>query len=235
MKIKNAPKVIGLIPDGNRRWSKRNSLSLLNGYQLGVQKFIDFSKWCLDYGVQNINVWAFSTENFKRDRIEINMLFNLYKKAASDPGILNQLTDLNTKFRIIGNTRLLPAGLYSTLHTLENKTSKNTSGVINMLIGYGGRDDVMHAAKEYAKRVLKMGRLYDLSSSTFKKLLISSSVPDVDLVIRTSSEERLSDFLPWQIGYAEFYFSDKLWPDFTRNDLRKAVFDYSKRQRRFGK
>lgn len=235
MKIKNAPRVIGLIPDGNRRWAKSHSLSLLSGYQLGVQKFIDFSKWCKDYGVKNISVWAFSTENFKRDKSEISMLFSIYKKAANDKNILAQLNENDTKFRMVGNENLLPKDLYRDLLKVEKETSGNKSGVINMLIGYGGRDDIIHAAKEYAKNALKIGKLYELSDSTFKKLLISHSVPDVDFVIRTSSEERLSDFLPWQIGYAEFYFSDKLWPDFNKSDLKSALFEYSKRHRRFGK
>ncbi|MDE1825102.1 MAG: di-trans,poly-cis-decaprenylcistransferase [Candidatus Micrarchaeota archaeon] len=234
MAIEKVPKAIALIPDGNRRWALGHKLSMLNGYSLGVKKFIDFSEWCKDYGVKNITVWAFSTENFKRPKREIDALFNIYERAAKDPEMLQRLQRNQTKFNVIGDRSQLPKGLRSALERLERETRNCTDRVINMLIGYGGKEDILHAAKEYARSVIKIGKVFTLTDSSFKKYLRSYAIPEIDFVIRTSSEERISGFLPWQISYSELYFADKLWPDFSREDLKKALAEYGRRSRRFG-
>ena len=234
MQKANVPKTIALIPDGNRRWASGNKLSVLSGYQLGVKKFIDFSEWCLDYGVRNITVWAFSTENFNRPKHEVNALFKIYKKAATDPKIIARLHKNKTRFNVIGDRSMLPKDLLVPLEKIEKQTEHYSDRVINMLIGYGGKEDILHAVREYAQSVLRIGKVFTLTDETFKKYLRSYAIPDIDFVIRTSNEERTSGFLPWQIGYSELYFADKLWPDFSRSDLKRAIVEYGKRNRRFG-
>lgn len=229
---KRIPKTLAIIPDGNRRWARAHRFSMLNGYNIGVKKFIQFSEWCIEYGVTNIAVWAFSTENFKRTSTETNVLFGIYKRMANDGSILNMLQENQARFRVVGNKDLLPNDLKEALSRLESKTKNYKECVINMLVGYGGRDDILHAVKNAVKNVKNAAMV---SEETIQKYLISSIVPEVDLVIRTSGEKRLSGFMPWQTEYSELYFSKKLWPDFTKKDLRGALNDYGKRQRRFGK
>lgn len=233
MHIRNAPKVLGLIPDGNRRWARRQSLSFLDGYRQGVEKFIDFADWCAGYGVKNISVWAFSTENFNRPSPERNALFSIYKKVAGDNKIISRLHENEIKFNVVGNVALLPQDLSRALKKIEVETGAYKDRVINMLIAYGGRDDIIHAATQMVRDAVDKG-VKNFSEKLFRAYMFSSSVPDIDLVIRTSGEERLSGFMPWQSGYSELYFSKKLWPDFTKRDLQLALAEYARRQRRFG-
>lgn len=232
MTSKQVPKTLALIPDGNRRWARSHRLSILSGYDIGIKKFISFSEWCTQYGINNIAVWAFSTENFKRDSAETSTLFSLYGKVAKDRSIIERLHRNRTRFRVIGNKSLLPPDLRKSLSRLEAETSRYKERVINMLIGYGGRDDIMHAVRSAVRNVKNAAMV---SESTIERYLISSAVPEIDLVIRTSGEKRLSGFMPWQTEYSELYFSKKLWPEFTKKDLQGALADYSRRQRRFGK
>lgn len=224
MAFQNLPKTVALIPDGNRRWARMHSLSVLDGYNLGVKKFIDFGEWCADYGINRLTVWAMSSDNVKRADKEVKTLFSVYKKVANDKDILERLHNTNTHVNIIGNLKLLPTDLVHALHKVEEETSMYTERVINMLMGYGGRDDLIVAAQNYQG-----------TPASFEKSLMSSKVEDLDMIIRTSGEKRLSGFLPWQSYYSELYFSKKLWPDFTKRDLHSALNDYSKRERRFGR
>ncbi|MEM3781801.1 MAG: polyprenyl diphosphate synthase [Candidatus Micrarchaeaceae archaeon] len=228
------PYVIGLIPDGNRRWARKHRLSFAEAYDMGIQKFISFAEWCKDYGIKNITVWSFSTENFKRTAVERHMLFSLYQRVFSDRAIINRLHENKTRFKAIGEMWRLPKALQKTLNGVEKETRHYKDRVINMLIAYGGRDDILHAAKAAAEKYAELRRLR-LSQNSLKSLMMSSNVPDIDLIIRTSGEERLSGFMPWQSAYSELYFSKKLWPDFTKQDLHNAVLEYGRRQRRFGR
>jgi len=232
MRFSSIPRSLALIPDGNRRWAKSHRLSVLDGYNLGVKKFVDFSEWCMDYGIHDLTVWALSSENIKRSPNEVRALFRIYRNVARDKNILDRLQQNETKVNIISNDKLLPRDLFESLKALEKKTENNMKGVINMLIGYGGKDDIIHATQK-ASELMNQG--YKVTADTFQKYLISSQVPEIDFVIRTSGEMRLSGFIPWQISYAELYFSGKLWPDFTRRDLYYALAEYEKRDRRFGK
>ena len=227
------PKTIALIPDGNRRWAKMHRFSVFNAYKWGVSKFIDFSEWCVDYGINSITVWAFSTENASRDNKEIGALFRIYKSTADDGKLLARLKATETSIRIVGNTSLLPKDLLASLKNLERHTRKHSKRVINILIGYGGKDDILHAAKELVKEI--RDKPMRVTEQLFKTYLVSNAIPDIDLIIRTSGEHRLSGFIPWQSNYSELYFSKKLWPDFNKRDLKKALVDYSRRQRRFGR
>ncbi len=232
MRPQKLPKTLALIPDGNRRWARSHSLNLLNGYEMGVNKFISFSEWCMQYGINNIVVWAFSTENFKRKKIETRTLFSIYGKVAQDEAIIKRLHKNQTRFVVVGNMDLLPKGLRASLNKLEEETRIYQKRVINMLIGYGGRDDLLSAVRNTVKSAKDAA---SVTESLFGKMLLSSSVPCIDLVIRTSGEQRLSGFMPWQTEYSELYFTKKLWPEFTKGDLRAAISEYGRRQRRFGK
>ena len=232
MRPKQLPKTLALIPDGNRRWARSHRLSILSGYDLGVKKFISFSEWCVQYGISSIAVWALSTENLSRNKRETETLFRIYKKAATDRSILAKLHRNKTRLRVVGNKKLLPKDLRSALEKLESETRRHKEHVINMMIGYGGHDDIIHAVKGALERV-KDATL--MSDELFQSYLLSKAIPQIDFVIRTSGEQRLSGLMPWQTGYSELYFSKKLWPDFTKKDLHMALLDYSRRQRRFGR
>ncbi|MDE1823519.1 MAG: di-trans,poly-cis-decaprenylcistransferase [Candidatus Micrarchaeota archaeon] len=226
------PETIALIPDGNRRWAHQHKMSVFNGYELGVGKFIDFSRWCMDYGINNVSVWALSPENLKRNRNEVRALFTIYKKVANDRKMLDMIHDNRARVNIIGKSSLLPKDLYKALHQLELETAHYRGRTMNLLIGYGGREDIFHAARNFANDVKKG---FGATVERFKSELLSSAVPDLDLIIRTSGERRLSGFMPWQSYYSELYFSNKLWPDFTKRDLNLALLEYGKRERRFGR
>lgn len=232
MDTDNIPNAVAVIPDGNRRWAKRHKLSFLSGYQYGVQKFIDFSEWCKEFGVRNISVWALSTENINRSRTEVNALFNIYRRFSRDKDLIERLHRNETKFLIVGNRRLLPRDLDKSLARIEEETSIYNTRTINLLIGYGGREDIITAVKKVIAEKVRYST--SVTEQLFRRFLESSIVPDIDFVIRTSGEERLSGFLPWQASYAELYFSKKLWPDFERRDFKKALNDYGRRHRRFG-
>ncbi|MHB1830439.1 MAG: polyprenyl diphosphate synthase [Candidatus Micrarchaeaceae archaeon] len=232
MPFSSIPKSLALIPDGNRRWARSHRLSILDGYNLGVKKFIDFSEWCMGYGINNLTVWALSSENVKRSTYEVKALFNIYRRVSKDRSIMDRLESNGIRVNVVSNKKLLPKDLVSMLEGIEKKTENNKKGVINMLMEYGGKDDLVYAARRIAALAEK-GR--EISADIFKSCLLSYQVPEIDMIIRTSGEQRLSGFVPWQTSYSELYFSKKLWPDFTRKDLNYALLEYDKRDRRFGK
>ena len=229
----NPPKHIAIIPDGNRRWSRENKFSLMSSYDLGIKKFIDVSVWAKELGVNTISVWALSTENLvNRSKMELNTLFKLYNRASRDPEILDTLNKNNARVRVVGNTKALPKYLRDSLKYLESKSKRNDGLSINVLIGYGGKEDLLYAVKRIVE---SKSRKIKLTYDAIKESLRTSMLPDIDLIIRTSGEMRLSGLLPWQACYSELYFSKKYWPSFDKNDLKRAISSYSERNRRFGK
>lgn len=234
-KITNPPRHIALIPDGNRRWSRLNRLRLLQGYSMGINKFIEFATWAKEYGVKTISVWALSTENLRnRTGAELRILYGLYIKAAKDPKILKRLIQNRARLKIIGDRSSLPRNLRVALADIERKTRNYKELTINLLLNYGGREDIVHSVQEMASDV-KRNRKIKVNEEYVKEHLRTSALPDVDLVVRTSGEMRLSGLLPWQAAYSELYFAKKYWPDFDKEDFRKAIGTFSRRQRRFGK
>ncbi len=233
MNLDARPKTLAIIPDGNRRWAKKHRLGVLNGYSSGIEKFVEFSRWCKEYGIDSVTVWALSTENLSRPRHELGTLFKLYKKMATDKKFIAELHETGTRIRVIGRKNMLPKDLADSFTGLEEATKDHKERVINMLLAYGGKDDILEAAKRAVVELMNKStaRVEEL----FEKSLISYGMPSIDLIIRTSGEQRLSGFMPWQSDYSELYFSKKLWPDFTRRDLKAALDDYAKRQRRFGR
>ncbi len=228
MAYERIPKTLALIPDGNRRWARMNKLSALNGYSYGVNKFIEFSEWCVKSGINNVTVWAFSSDNINRPRREVNALFRIYEKAAKDSKIIDMLHGNKLRINIISNPEVVPKKLVAALKGIEDETAEYRDRVVNILLGYGGREDIGFALN-------KMKRMRSFSVSEFSKNLMSRTIPNIDMIIRTSGEMRLSGFIPWQSTYSELYFSKKLWPDFTKRDFNMALAEYSKRERRFGK
>lgn len=231
-KIMSPPGHIAIIPDGNRRWAREHMLDLYRGYNLGIKKFIDVSLWAKKLGVRTISVWALSTENLSnRSQHELGVLYSLYKRAAYDKSLLKKLEVNKASINIIGDASKLPKDLNKALQSVKEKTKGNDELSINILLDYGGREDLLYAAKRLMNKKGKVKLTYE----TLKQNLRSAMIPDIDLVIRTSGEQRTSGLLPWQTSYSEFYFSKKYWPSFNRNDLRVAIEDFSNRQRRFGK
>jgi undecaprenyl diphosphate synthase len=228
------PRHVALIPDGNRRWSRKHRLALLQGYNLGIKKFIEFSEWLKQFGVNTLSVWALSTENIiGRNKRELAVLYSLYVKAANDPDVIARLIKNRARIRIVGDTSLLPERVRKAFRRLEDKTRKYRDYTINMLVAYGGREDITYALKRIA--AAKVRSPVRIDEGIIGKNLRSASLPNVDMVIRTSGEARVSGLLPWQTGYSELYFAKKYWPDFEKKDLKKALDTFSKRQRRFGK
>ena len=224
------PQHVALIPDGNRRWSRENRLKTFNGYEAGIKKFIDFSVWLKGFGVKTLTVWALSIDNItSRNSAELSALYELYIKAANDPAILKKLDDNRSKVNVVGNLSILPAGVRAALKKVEKRTKRYGDFTINLLVAYGGRYDLSVAMR----RILKEGT--GLSEAAIERNLLTASIPDADMIIRTSGEQRLSGFLPWQSAYSELYFSKKYWPDFQRADLGRAMRNFSSRQRRFGR
>ena len=234
--IEAIPENVGLIPDGNRRWAKTHKMDLLRGYDAGINKFLDFSLWLRDLGAKTLTVWALSTENIKnRKKNELDALYKLYIKTTKDKRALGIIRDNKVKIRVIGNMNLLPDKVRRALKGLERDTRNNRGFKINLLIGYGGRDDIIYAFKKFYAHAMKIGRRIAVNEDVLRSSLRTYAVPDPDLVIRTSGEMRLSGFLPWQTAYSELYFAEKYWPEFQIDDLKKALTEFQKRKRRYGK
>ncbi len=227
------PKHIAIIPDGNRRWVSKNRTKLYSGYSLGIRKVIDISLLAKKHGVKILTIWALSTENIKkRNRNELNLLYRLYAVTAKDKEILEILRKNSVKVKIIGNLNILPENLKKALSFLQAKTRHYKDLTINLLVGYGGREDIEYMIKKIRAKLIDNP---NASLNSINNYLRTAIVPDVDLIIRTSGEMRLSGFLPWQSSYSELYFSKKYWPDFGEEDLKKAIKTFSERNRRFGK
>ncbi len=231
----NVPDHLALIPDGNRRWSRSRRLNLLYGYDIGIKKFVDFSMWLKELGSSTVTVWALSTENIKnRSKSELNVLYRLYIKASYDSSILDKLKRNGAKVVVIGNMSKLPKNVVKALEHLERVTRSNNKFTINILIAYGGREDIIYAAKRMVRdRIAR--KINQINSKIIRSYMMTAALSDPDLIIRTSGELRTSGFLPWQSSYSELYFSKKYWPDFNRDDLKKAIREFSARQRRYGR
>ncbi len=225
------PQHIAIVPDGNRRWGELNGVSKQEAYETGIRKISDVLGWCQEQEIPMLTMWGFSTENFKRDSDEISNLFTLFENDLLT--LLtrkNELLKKDVRIRFLGRTNLFPqkiAGMFSQVEQLTRGAEKYS---LNLLLAYGGRQEIIDAANS----AIKEGVTH-FDEEILSKHMYTSGLPDPDLIIRTSGERRLSGFLPWQSVYSELYFSEKLWPDFSRNDFDEAILFYEKTQRRFGK
>ena len=230
MEEKKIPRHIAIIPDGNRRWSDQKGISRKEGYKIGIEHIGDVLKWSRDAGVEIVTMWGFSTENFKRDEEEITGLFELFKKNLLEGLSTKDDEGKKIKVKFLGRIHLFPKEIQYLFKKIEDKTKNSGPYQLNLLLSYGGRNEIVDAVNSIIKEGTK-----EVTEETISRHLYTKDIPDPDLVIRTSGEQRLSGLLPWQTTYSEFYFSEKLWPDFSRDDFDAALETYAKRKRKFGK
>ena len=235
MNEKIMPRHIAIIMDGNRRWAKEHKLDGSFGHKKGAEVLETVAKYCNKIGIEALTVYAFSTENWKRTKEEVGailLLLNMYLDKFLKTADLE-----NIKLRVIGDReKNMPEEIKTKMIQMEEKTKNNTGLKFNIAFNYGGRDEIVKATQKIAQQV-KDGKLNieDITEDTISNNLYTAGLPDPDLLIRTSGELRTSNFLPWQITYSEFMFLDKYWPDFTTDDIDKAIEEFSKRHRRVGK
>lgn len=230
---KEIPKHIGIIMDGNGRWAKKRFLPRILGHRRGAEALDRLLKAADGMGIEHITVYAFSTENWKRAEDEVSGLMNLMREYIQDYIRDNETSRL--KIDSIGDLSVLDEDIQQNIKLLK-EISKDKPGInLHIAINYGGRDEIKRAFKTMANAI-KSGEIApdEISEELIASYLDTAGVPDPELIIRTSGEYRLSNFLPWQSAYSEFYFTDKLWPDFTIDDLKDAIASYQNRDRRFG-
>jgi len=230
------PEHVAIIMDGNRRFATDLGLALDAGHLFGRDKVEEVMEWCFELKIKNLTLYAFSTENFKRDTGEVELLMKLCKneldKAAKDSRIhKNQV-----RVRVIGHIESLPKDIRESAQVLLNETKNYDKYSLNIALAYGGREEIVRAIRNIAKDV-KGGslKIKDITEPTVSKYMYTNELPDPDLILRTSGEERISNFLLWQLAYSELYFSDVFWPVFSKRDFLKAIRTCQQRKRRFGK
>ncbi len=228
------PKHLAIIMDGNGRWAKQKGMLRAIGHENGTKAVRTTVESCAKLGIENLTLYAFSTENWNRPKLEVDTLMKLLVSSLKKE--INTLLDNNIKLNAIGNLSLLPKKVSKELQEVINLTSKNTHMNLTLALSYGSREELVTAVKEISNKV-KNNIISEesIDQSVINKHLYTNNLPDVDLLIRTSGEQRISNFLLWQIAYAELYFTPVLWPDFTEQHLSEAIIEYQKRERRFGK
>ena len=230
----NLPKHLAIIMDGNGRWAKKQGMLRVFGHEKGTKSVKQTVENCAKLGIEFLTLYAFSTENWNRPKIEVDTLMKLLISALKKE--VKTLQENNIKLNAIGNLDSLPYSVKKELQEVITKTEKNTRMTLTLALSYGARDEIINAVKIISEKVKNNIISTDaIDESIINQHLYTQNMPDVDLVIRTSGEHRISNFLLWQIAYAEFYFTDVLWPDFNEEELQKALISYQKRERRFGK
>lgn len=229
----NVPKHVAIILDGNGRWAKKRSMPRNYGHVQGAKTVEQIIEDGYNMGIEYITVYAFSTENWKRSNDEVSALMKLLQNYLID--CIERSTRNNMKVRVIGDKSGLDKNIVERINELEKATQNATGLKFTIAINYGGRDEICRAFRKIADEVSEhLLKPEDITESLISARLDTAGLPDPDLLIRTSGEERLSNFLPWQLAYTEFYFTDVLWPDFTKEDLLAAIRYYNGRERRFG-
>ena len=229
----NLPKHIAIIMDGNRRWAKKKGLDPKLGHREGAKALENIALYANEIGLKYLTVYAFSTENWKRAEDEVSALMLLLQNYLER--FSKKADAYNIKINILGDIEVLNDGLKKQIKEAIEKTKNNTGLVLNVAFNYGGRAEIIKATKEIVKRVQNGElNLEDINDAEFEKGLYTAGQPDPDLLIRTSGELRTSNYLPWQIVYSEFYFTDKFWPEFDNEELLKSIYEFQKRNRRFG-
>lgn len=229
----NIPKHIAIIMDGNGRWAKERGLPRTAGHRAGIDRIKEIIRAASELGVKVITFFAFSTENWVRPKKEVGMLMH-YLDNFLDRQV-RQLDKENARFKVIGKDKLLPENLVAKIRKGEARTRDNSGLTVILALNYGARQEIVDAAKKFAGAVLEgKADLESLDTGKFGEYFYTAGLPDPDLLIRTSGEMRISNFLLWQLSYAELYFPKKYWPDFKTEDLKKAIRIYQNRERRFG-
>lgn len=228
------PNHVAVIMDGNGRWAKNRTLPRIMGHQRGVDTLKDLLRCCQDWGIPALTVYAFSTENWGRPEEEVKFLMTLFERVLRRE--LDEMMKENVRIHFIGNLNSLPQSLQDEISYSMEKTATNSGINFSVATNYGGRQEIINACQKIADQV-KQGliNVNDINEKLFESYLYTSGIPNPDLLIRTSGEMRLSNFLLWQMAYAEIYVTQTLWPDFDRTEFQKALLDYQQRNRRFGK
>jgi len=232
--LKSLPKHISIIMDGNGRWAKQKGFLRALGHEEGTKAVRDVVEGSAELGIENLTLYAFSTENWNRPKLEVDTLMRLLVTSLKKE--IKTLLKNDIKLNAIGNLHTLPKKAQRELNEVIEKTKNNNRMTLTLALSYGSREELIHAVKDISQKVKNEELSLDaIDESIINQHLYTQNLPDVDLLIRTSGEQRISNFLLWQIAYAELYFSPILWPDFRREDLYEAIYNYQTRERRFGK
>lgn len=232
MNKEEIPQHIAIIMDGNGRWAKIRNENRIQGHIKAKKSVRESIEFCVEKKIKYLTLFAFSTENWKRPKLEVQALMNLLNNVISDE--LNTLKNQNIKLKVIGDLSPLPKKTKESLEIAINETSKNKGLCLILAINYSGKWDIFNATKKILETKQKLD-LANFNEKVFEKNLSTYNIPDPELIIRTSGEERISNFYLWQAAYSELYFTDILWPDFNKNELNNAIFEFKNRNRRFGK
>lgn len=228
------PKHVAIIMDGNGRWAKKQGFLRAFGHESGTKSVKEIIKASVEIGIENLTLYAFSTENWNRPKLEVDTLMKVLINALKKE--VDTLQKHNIKLNAIGNLEMLPKTAQNQLLEVINLTKTNNTMTLTLALSYGSREELTNAVRIISEKVKNNIISIDaIDDSIINEHLYTHNLPDVDLVIRTSGEHRISNFLLWQIAYAELYFTDILWPDFKEEDLYEAILSYQKRERRFGK
>ena len=230
----NIPKHVAIIMDGNGRWARKHGLPRSAGHQRGIKRIKEIVKSASELGIKILTLFAFSTENWQRPKREVDMLMRAFLNFLEKD--ISELNKNNICFRVIGRGKPLSEELLNKIRQAESLTSSNSGLTVVLALNYGGRTEIVDAAARLFESIQKGAyEISQVSEETFSRFLYAPDLPSPDLLIRTSGELRLSNFLLWQLAYTELYFTKKYWPDFTEDDLIKAIVEYQKRERRFGR
>ena len=236
MKTVNLPKHVAIIMDGNGRWASERGLPRVAGHRAGVQSVREVVKACIDLGIPVLTLYAFSQENWKRPKKEVAVLMELLDYFLNKE--IKNLKQQGVRFNAIGRTEALPPAVLTKLKEAVESTRANSQLIFNIALNYGARTEILDAVREILREARThpshLNGFAELTEDYFSQRLYTRGLPDPDLLIRTSGEMRLSNFLLWQLSYAEIYITKKYWPDFTKEDFVKAIREYQKRERRFG-
>jgi len=230
----NLPKHIAIIMDGNGRWAKEKGFLRVFGHENGTKSVKTTVESCAELGIENLTLYAFSTENWNRPKLEVKTLMQLLISSLKKE--MNTMQKNSIRLNAIGNLEHLPARVRKELLHVIDETKENTRMTLTLALSYGSRDELINATKQICDKVKNnIISVENIDETLINQHLYTQNLPDVDLLIRTSGEKRISNFLLWQIAYAELYFTDVYWPDFTNENLYEAIINYQKRERRFGK
>ncbi len=225
--MKYSPEHVGIIMDGNGRWATKRGLPRMMGHNAGVKRLIKILPYIYERGVKCVSLYAFSTENKFRPAEEVDNLMKLLSKNLQK--LSDEIADKDIKFSVMGDTDFLPSDVRETIKALTEQTKHKQGGYLNVALNYGAQDEILRAVN------LAVKKRKELNKQEFSELLYTAGLPALDLIIRTGGEKRLSNFMLYQAAYAELYFTDILWPDFTEKEVDKALDFYEKRNRRFGR
>ena len=225
------PRHIAIILDGNGRWAKKRGLPRTAGHAVGSETFRKIATYCKNIGVEYLTVYAFSTENWNRPEEEVGTIMKLLGKYLNEA--IDTMERDHIRMKIFGDIGRLPAELQKLVEKTDEISQRYEGFQANICLNYGGRDEIVNAARRYA-RDLAEGKAAELTEESFSDYMYSAGIPDPDLLIRPGGEQRISNFLLWQCAYAEFYFTDVLWPDFSPEELDRAIAEFHRRDRRYG-